>query len=59
MVKKTTPKAKAPKVSKAAKKPSAKAVAQKVDIEPNKMSFAIAALAAVTLVLLAIIAMYI
>jgi hypothetical protein len=46
MVKKTT--------SKATKKPASK----KVDIEPNKMSFAIAALAAVTLVLLAIIATY-
>ncbi|HMI09634.1 MAG TPA: hypothetical protein VK497_04555 [Candidatus Saccharimonadales bacterium] len=50
MVKKTTP-----KVSKTAKKP----VAKQVDIEPNKMSLAIASLAAVTLVLLAIIAMYI
>lgn len=59
MVKKTTPKAKTPKATKTAKKPAAKAVAQKVDIEPNKMSFAIAALAAVTLVLLAVIAMYI
>jgi hypothetical protein len=49
MVKKTTP-----KVSKVAKKP----VAKKVDIEPNKMSLAVAALAAVTLVLLGIIAVY-
>jgi hypothetical protein len=49
MVKKTTP-----KVSKVTKKLPAK----KVDIEPNKMSLAIAALAAVTLVLLGIIAVY-
>jgi hypothetical protein len=47
MVKKTT--------SKVSKKPTTK----KVDIEPNKMSLAVAALAAVSLVLLAIIAIYI
>lgn len=59
MVKKTTSKAKTSKATKPAKKPAVKQVAQKVDIEPNKMSFAVAALAAVTLVLLAVIAMYI
>lgn len=31
---------------------------QKVDFEPNRMAFAVAALAAVSLVLLAVIAMY-
>ncbi|HEX6416387.1 MAG TPA: hypothetical protein VFZ62_02570 [Candidatus Saccharimonadales bacterium] len=43
---------------KTVKKTVAKKSAKKVDFEPNKMTFAVASLSAVTLVLLAIIAMY-
>ena len=44
-------------VKTAVKKQPAKKVAKKVDFEPNKMALAIATFAAVTLVLLAVIAM--
>lgn len=46
-------------VKKTVKKTTAKKVAaKKVDFEPNKMTFAVASLSAVTLVLLAVIAIY-
>jgi hypothetical protein len=46
-------------VKKTAKKPTVKkAQVKKGEFEPNKMTFAIASLSAVTLVLLAIIATY-
>jgi hypothetical protein len=44
-------------VEKAVKKQPAKKSAKKVDFEPNKMALAVATFAAVTLVLLAVIAM--
>jgi len=45
-------------VKKTVKKTAAKKSVKKIDFEPNKMTFAVASLSAVTLVLLAIIAMY-
>jgi hypothetical protein len=44
-------------VKKAVKKQPAQKSAKKVDFEPNKMGLAVAAFAAVSLVLLAVIAM--
>lgn len=45
-------------VKKSAQKPHKKQSAKKVDFEPNKMTFAVATLAAVSLVLFAVIATY-